>query len=108
MSLPTWPQGSVRPSIQLTWLLESTTTGQNLCDATLTGIIIAGNTTRPITGELVITNGPNGAFRWDLSEEDVADSGNLQVQFVATFATGQSPAKSFRTDWFIEAALEVV
>lgn len=90
-----------------TWYREGTTTPEDLTGATLTGLIRVGSTTRAITGTLTVTDATGGVFRWDLSAADVADKGRLEVQFNAAFGSGQTPAKTFRADWYVEAALVV-
>jgi hypothetical protein len=104
-SLPNWVEGARRGSIELTWYEDGSTTPVDLTSATISGYLQVVGVTRAITGTLSVTDGPGGVFRWDLSAADVADSGNLQVQFVAAFASGQTPAKTFKADWYIEAAL---
>lgn len=106
-ALPNWVQFATRPSMLPTWYREGTTTAEVLTGATITGIISVGGTTRAITGALVLTDAANGVFRWDLSAADVADHGRLEVQFTATFASGQTPAKTFRASWYVEKALSI-
>src|SRR5688500_3245202 len=101
-SLPNWIQGARRPSPLITWLRKRTSTPEDLTDATITGLIEdSDGVVRAITGTFVITDAVGGVFRWDVSEADVADSGNLKVQFVATFPSGQTPSKTFTADWQI-------
>lgn len=104
-ALPNYPQFATRPSMLLTWMREGTTEVEDLTGATLTGLISANGATRATTGTLTLTDAANGVFRWDMSAADVADHGRLEVQFTATFASGQTPAKTFRCTWYIEKAL---
>lgn len=104
-ALPNWVQFAARPSLLLTWYREDTTDAEDLTGATLTGKISDGITTRAITGALGLTDADGGVFRWDLSGADVADHGRLEVQFTATFVSGQSPAKTFKCTWYVEKAL---
>jgi hypothetical protein len=106
-SLPNWIAGALRPSILLSWL-QADGSPVDLTGATLSGYIQVIGVTRAISGTLTVTDATGGVFRWDLSAADVADSGNLQVQFVAEYGAGQTPAKTFRCDWFIEGSLAVV
>lgn len=108
MTLPNWVQGATRPSMMVTWYRDSTTTAEDLTGATLTGSIRRGGeggTKEAITGALTLTDATNGVFRWDLSAADVANAGRLEVQFVATFGSGQTPAKTFVVIWYIDSAL---
>ncbi len=112
MPLPKSVQGGRRPSPVITWHQEDSTPAnpkpENLSGATMTGFIRRGrgeSTTVAMTGVLTVLDGPNGIFRWDLSVQDVSQSGTFFVQFVATF-TGGIPAKSFVTKWQVEEALD--
>lgn len=105
MTLPNAIQGATRPSLVLTWLETGTTSPVDLTGATLTGYIQSGNTTAPITGVLTVTDAPGGVFRWDLAAADVAETGRFQVQFVATYASNPTPAKTFLLGWLVERSL---
>jgi hypothetical protein len=111
MALPTWPQGALRPSIALAWYEdEESETPMDLTGITsLTGVIynIYTDEARAIVGDLTVTDADSGAFRWDLSAEDVAEYGRFKVQFTAEFGTGQTPAKTFSAEWRIDRALVV-
>lgn len=104
-SLPNWVQHARRPSMSVTWYREGTTIAEDLTGATLSGLIEDGATVTAITGTLTLTDAVNGVFRWDFSAADVASDGKLEVQFDAVFGSGQTPAKTFRADWFVETAL---
>jgi hypothetical protein len=109
-SLPNWVQGARRPSMLITWMRDGTSTPEDLTGATITGLIKRGEyttITAAITGTLALTDADGGVFRWDLSAADVEHYGNLEVQFTATFGSGQTPAKTFKADWRIERALVV-
>ena len=100
MALPDAVEDGLRPSPLITWYQSGTATPEVLTGATLTGTITAhSGTVRAITGTLTVTDGPGGVFRWDLSAADVADDGSFRVQFSAAFASGQSPAITFVTNW---------
>lgn len=109
MALPMAIKGGTRPSPLITWYQDNTTTPETLTGATLTGFIYrgSGQDTVAIEGNLTVIDGPGGIFRWDLDAADVAEAGNFYVQFVATFASGQSPAKTFATRWRVAEALAV-
>lgn len=106
-ALPNWVQFARRPSMLITWYREGTTVVEDLTGATLAGVISADGTVTAITGTLTITSAVAGIFRWDFSAADVATAGRLEVQFTATYASGQTPAKTFRATWFVEKALVV-
>ena len=105
MSLPDWVRGARRPSMLVTWYQNGMTTPEDLTGATLSGYIQDGTTTTAITGDLAVTDGESGVFRWDFSEADVDHVGKLRVQFVATFGSGQTPAKTFVTEWLVRSSL---
>ena len=104
--LPNRVEGGVRPAQALTWKREDGS-AEDLTGATLTGSIRnrATGETRAITGVLTVTDGPAGAFRWDISAADVAEAGRFDVQFTAAFAAGLTPARTFVEQWVVEAAL---
>lgn len=105
-ALPNWVQFAQRPSLLITWYREGTTVVEDLTGATITGLIRAGDgTVTAITATLTIIDATGGVFRWDFSAADVATSGRLEVQFTGTYASGQTPAKTFRADWYVEKAL---
>lgn len=108
MSLPNAIQGALRPSIEISWYETGTTTPVDLTSATLTGFIQAGNSTVAIAGTLTVTDAPGGVFRWDLAAADVAETGRFQVQFVATYASNPTPAKTFAMSWIVDRALVVI
>lgn len=105
-ALPNWVQFAQRPSLLITWYREGTTVVEDLTGATITGHIRRGSiagTVAAITGTLTVISG--GVFRWDFSAADVVTSGRLEVQFTGTYASGQTPAKTFIATWYVEAAL---
>ena len=105
-SLPKWVQGSVRPSLSITWRQDGTSTATDLSGATLSGFIRRAGVGVAIAGNLEVTDGPNGVFRWDFDAADVATPGMYEVQFVATFPVGQTPAKTFVLSWIILSSLQ--
>lgn len=105
MALLDWVQGARYSSPLITWYQNGTTTPEVLTGATITATIAAGlgssRVVRAATGTFTVTNGAGGVFRWDLSAADVADEGDLEVQFTADFASGQTPAITFVTKWTV-------
>jgi hypothetical protein len=109
MTLPNAIQGSLRPSLLITWYETGTTSPVDLTGATLSGFIQSGSTTVPIAGTLTVTDTvieeKHPEFRWDLAAADVAEAGKVLVQFVATYASSPTPAKTFVMGWLVERAL---
>ena len=106
MALPDGVQGATRPAYDITWL-RGDGTPEDLTGATITALIRAHLTTRAATGALTLTDAANGEFRWNLSAADVADSGQLEVQFVATFGSEPTTAKTYKQDWYVEKSMVV-
>lgn len=107
-ALPNFVQGARRPSIVITWLREDSAVPEPLTGATITGFIGPASgvgTAAAITGTLSVTDGAGGVFTWDLSAADVQTPGNLKVQFVASFGSDPTPAKTFSATWSVERAL---
>lgn len=106
MSLPSVVQGSLRPSLQITWLRRNTETPEDLTDATISGTLrLHGSTElRAIAGALQVIDGPNGVFQWDLDTLDVATPGTYSVEFTAVFASGPTPGKTFGSTWRVTAS----
>lgn len=107
MSLPNAIQGALRPTLEITWYETGTTTPVDLTGATLSGFIDAGAMVAAIAGVLSVVDGPNGIFRWALAAADVASAGMLQVQFVASYGSAPTPAKTFVASWLVERSLGV-
>jgi hypothetical protein len=102
-SLPTAIQGALRPSLLLSWRRQGTGAPEDLTGATLSGSIINSQSgvAHAIAGQLVLVDGPGGQFRWDFAHADVATPGSYAVEFVASFAAGQTPAKTFTAGWLV-------
>lgn len=102
--LPSAVQGALRPSLELQWLRLNSNVPEDLTGATLTGTITRkrSSVTRAIVGDLTVTNGPEGRFTWDYDADDVEQAGLHFVQFEATFGSGQTPARTFKTEWTVE------
>ncbi len=106
MALAAAVAGATRPSQLITW--ERTGGGvESLTDATITGKLRdrSTGTTRAIGGALTVTDGAGGVFRWDYAAADVAAAGTFDVQFTAAYAAGQTPARTFTTQWTVSEAL---
>lgn len=102
-------QGALRPVQQVTWL-DGEGVALDLTDATITGIIRnrASGATRAIAGDLDITQATSGIFTWSYDAADVADAGQFDVQFTATWdAPALSPARTFTATWAVHEALVV-
>lgn len=102
-------QGALRPVQQVTWL-DGEGVALDLTDATITGIIRnrASGATRAIAGDLDITQATDGIFTWTYDAADVADAGQFDVQFTATWdAPALSPARTFTATWAVHEALVV-
>lgn len=101
--LPTVIQGALRPSLQLVWQRNGSNSVEDLTGATLSGIIRDRYSENliDIVGSLTLIDGPSGVFRWDFDVLDVANDGDYSVEFMATWTTGRSPAKTFAANWTI-------
>lgn len=106
MALAAAVAGALRPSQVITWL-RGDDSAENLTGATITGKIRNTTTgaTRSIAGALVVVSGPDGQFRWDYDPADVADAGEHQVQFTATFGGSPTPARTLTEQWTVYGAL---
>ena len=106
MALAAAVAGATRPAQLITWT-RADGNAETLTDATLTGRIRdrATGTTRAIAGALTVTDGVAGQFRWDYAAGDVVAAGTFDVQFVAAFASGQTPAKTFVAQWTVGEAI---
>ena len=106
MALAAAVQNALRPSQIITWM-RADGNAETLTSATLTGRIRdrATGTTRAIAGSLTVVDGAAGQFRWDYAAGDVVAAGTFDVQFVAAFASGQTPAKTFVAQWTVGEAI---
>jgi hypothetical protein len=98
--------GATRPSQIITWQ-RADGNAENLNSATLTGRIRDRSTgvSRAIAGTLTLVDAAAGVFRWDYAAGDVATAGVFDVQFTAAFETGQTPARTFASQWTVAESL---
>lgn len=101
MALQNSVKGGLWPSPLFVWEVPGGVAP--LTGATLTGWIRNRRTgeTREIAGTLTVIDGAAGAIQWDLAEEDVAETGNFDVQLEATFASGPTPGRSHIDRWTV-------
>lgn len=107
MALADFVAGAMRPSQTITWA-RADGTPEDLTGATLSGVLRNRHTgaSRAIAGTLEITAPAAGQFRWNYDAADVL-AGAYDVQFTATFASGNTPARTFATTWHVAKALTV-
>lgn len=108
MALVDAVQDGLRPSQRLTWV-DASGVAVDLTGATLSGIIRsrATGSARVIAGTLSITDATGGVFTWEYDAADVVDAGLFDVQFVASYSSGLTPAKTFVSVWAVRESLEV-
>lgn len=105
MALPSIFKDNRHTAIEITWLR------QNGVPVDLTGATITGtkrnkstSVNSTITGSFTIMNTTQGIFRWSHSAADVATVGTYQVQFRATYGSGDFE-DSIAEDWEVLAQL---
>lgn len=105
-TLPDWTEGSLFPSPLCTLYYNDSTTVVDLTNAgAITGKIrTSAGVTRNIAGTLAVDDAEDGTILWTLHADDVV-GGRCEVQITVAFSSGQTPARTFRADWFIERAL---
>lgn len=108
MALADAVKGALRPAQQITWT-RADGDAEDLSGATITGLIRSQRTgqTRAIAGDLSVTTAASGVFTWTYDAADVAEAGEFDVQFVATFGSPPTPAKTFTAEWVVREALVV-
>lgn len=108
MTLVDAVQGGLRPGQQLTWV-DASGVAVDLTGAILHGVIRsrATGSARVIAGTLSVTDAMGGVFTWEYAAADVADAGLFDVQFVASYSSGLTPAKTFVSVWTVRESLEV-
>lgn len=103
MALAAAIKGAKRPSQTITWTREDGT-AENLSGATLTGFIrnMRTGATRSIDGTLTLVTPASGVFTWAYGDNDVNESGqDFEVQFVASFGSAPTPAKTKAASWIV-------
>lgn len=92
--------GAKRPSQVITWTREDGS-AEDLSGATLTGYVrsLRTGTTRAIDGTLTLTTAASGIFTWAYGDNDVGEAGDFEVQFVASFGSVPTPAKTKIAPW---------
>lgn len=105
-ALPDWTEGSLFPSPLFTLYYNGTTTPVDLTNASgITGKIRdSAGVVRDIAGTLAVDDADAGTVLWTLDADDV-QGGRCEVQITVAFGSGQTPAKTFRADWYVQAAL---
>lgn len=109
MALAAAIKGAKRPSQTITWT-RADGTAEDLSGATLTGYIRNQRTgeTRAIDGDLTLVTAASGIFEWAYGDNDVSEAGeDFEVQFVASFASAPTPAKTRTTSWTVYDGLSV-
>lgn len=108
MALAIAIQGATRPSQSITWS-RSDGDPEVLTGATITGVLQSKRTllSRAATGTFTVTDGANGVFSWGYSAADVAEAGDFNVQFTATFSAEPTVAKTYVSEWEVKSALTV-
>lgn len=91
---------------QITWT-DTDGNAVNLTSSTITGKIrqTSGSTPRSIDGTLALVTAASGIFSWTYGALDVGTPGDVEVQFIATFA-GPVADKTTITTWRIHEALD--
>ena len=100
MALAAAIQGGRRPSQTITWTREDGS-AEDLSGATLSGFIRNRRTrsTRAIDGTLTVSDAVAGVFVWAYGSTDVSEAGSFDVQFVASFGSDPTPAKTKSIFW---------
>lgn len=107
MALPSVIEGSKYDPIDITWADEDGT-ARDLTGATLTGRLKNEETSEitVIDGSLVLLDADDGIFTWTLGDNDVGTVGKFFVQFIATYAGGES-ARSVAERWCVNDAFDI-
>lgn len=102
MALEPAVEGAKRPSQVITWT-DQDGNAFDLTNATITARITNLQTGESANsdGAFILTDAPNGGFRWDYGTNDVATSGKFAVQFTAVFSSGVTPARTIKENWTV-------
>lgn len=109
MALAAAIKGAKRPSQTITWT-RADGTAEDLSGATLAGYIrnLRTGETRAIDGTLTLVTAASGIFSWDYGDNDVSEAGEaFVVQFVASFGSDPTPAKTVASTWTVYDGLSV-
>lgn len=109
MALAAAIKGAKRPSQTITWT-RADGIAEDLSGATLTGYIRNQRTgaTRAIDGDLALVTAASGIFSWAYGDTDVSEAGeSFEVQFVASFGSDPTPAKTVSASWMVYDDLSV-
>ena len=100
MALQNATEDAIHTAQTITWT-RGDGTAQNLTGATITGTIRNARTgaTQTIAGSLSLVTPASGIFTWTYAAADVANAGEYQVQFAASYG-GQSDV-SLWYDWLV-------
>lgn len=105
MALANAVQNARYAAQQITWS-DGDGNAVDLTGATLTGFVQDANgRIRTIDGTLALVTAASGIFSWTYGANDVATPGDYLVQFVATYAGGQSD-KTLLYEWRVFEALD--
>lgn len=104
MALANAVQGSRHTPQRITWT-DTDDDPVNLTGATLSGRIRNVNTgdTADMDGDLAIVSAAAGVFDWTYGQDDVAEAGDYNVQFTATFGDS-SKDRTLHHAWTVIAA----
>lgn len=99
-------QGATRPTQLITWT-RADGAPLNLTGALITGRIynLATRRSRDIAGSLSVTDPGAGRFTWSYGNDDIAEAGQFEVQFTASYPESPSPARTFLQAWTVEHSL---
>ena len=109
MALAAAIKGAKRPSQTITWT-RADGTAEDLSGATLTGFVrnLRTGETRAIDGTLTLVTAASGIFEWAYGDDDVSEAGDaMEVQFVASFGSAPTPAKTVASAWVVYDGLSV-
>ena len=109
MALAAAIKGAKRPSQTITWT-RADGTAEDLSGATLTGFVrnLRTGETRAIDGDLALVTAASGIFSWAYGDNDVSEAGDdFEVQFVASFPSDPTPAKTVSASWTVYDGLSV-
>lgn len=106
MALADGIKGATQFPQSITWTDEDSFP-VNLTGAAITGYFRKKGATSStaITGSLDVFDAVNGVFTWDYHADDVAAGGHYDIQFIATYGSGEKE-KTIITDWIVKDSLD--